>query len=71
MGAFPAVCCPPSTHQQVIAGKDKGTVAEVEKVNPTRGMIVVKGVNVKVCVRERMVVAVEETGSQPYVCPSA
>jgi len=33
---------------QVVAGKDKGTVAEVEKVLPTRGMIVVKGVNVKV-----------------------
>ena len=33
---------------QVIAGADKGTVAEVEKVIPTRGMIVVKGVNVKV-----------------------
>lgn len=33
---------------QVIAGKDKGTVAEVEKVIPNRGMIVVKGVNVKV-----------------------
>ena len=37
-------CC------QVIAGNDKGSVAEVERVIPTRGMIVVKGVNVKVCV---------------------
>lgn len=35
-------------HAQVIAGKDKGTVAEVERVIPNRGMIVVKGVNVKV-----------------------
>lgn len=35
-------CC------QVIAGKDKGTVAEIERVVPTRGMVVVKGVNVKV-----------------------
>lgn len=33
---------------QVIAGKDKGTIAEVEKVVPTRGLIVVKGVNIKV-----------------------
>jgi len=33
---------------QVIAGSDKGTVAEVEKVLPAKGMIVVKGVNVKV-----------------------
>lgn len=32
---------------QVIAGSDKGTVAEVEKVLPAKGMIVVKGVNVK------------------------
>jgi ribosomal protein L24 len=29
----------------VIAGKDKGTVAEVEKVLASRGLIVVKGVN--------------------------
>ena len=34
----------------MIAGNDKGSVAEVERVIPTRGMIVVKGVNVKVCV---------------------
>lgn len=47
-GPHPVVCCP--RHQQVIAGKDKGTVAEIEKVLPTRGMVVVKGVNVKVCV---------------------
>eukprot|EP00775_Hariotina_reticulata_P013593 gene13593-13718_t len=33
---------------QVIAGSDKGTVAEVEKVIPTRGLIVVKGVNISV-----------------------
>jgi ribosomal protein L24 len=32
----------------VIAGKDKGTVAEIERVIPTRGMVVVKGVNIKV-----------------------
>jgi ribosomal protein L24 len=32
----------------VVAGKDKGTVAEVEKVIPTRGMVVIKGVNVTV-----------------------
>lgn len=36
---------------QVIAGSDKGTVAEVEKVLPAKGMIVVKGVNVKVRTR--------------------
>lgn len=40
--------CACAWHMQVIAGADKGTVAEVEKVIPTRGMIVVKGVNVKV-----------------------
>eukprot|EP00882_Tetradesmus_deserticola_P005828 GHRQ01006135.1.p1 GENE.GHRQ01006135.1~~GHRQ01006135.1.p1 ORF type:complete len:200 (+),score=111.38 GHRQ01006135.1:103-702(+) len=33
---------------QVISGKDKGTVAEVEKVISTRGMVVVKGVNITV-----------------------
>ncbi|KAF6258527.1 translation protein SH3-like domain-containing protein [Scenedesmus sp. NREL 46B-D3] len=33
---------------QVISGKDKGTVAEVEKVIATRGMVVVKGVNITV-----------------------
>ncbi|WIA41560.1 hypothetical protein OEZ86_008926 [Tetradesmus obliquus] len=33
---------------QVVSGKDKGTVAEVEKVISTRGMVVVKGVNITV-----------------------
>ncbi|KAF8056755.1 RPL24 [Scenedesmus sp. PABB004] len=33
---------------QVVAGKDKGTVAEVEKVIATRGLVVVKGVNITV-----------------------
>jgi len=32
---------------QVIAGKDKGTVAEVEKVDTSHGLITVKGVNIK------------------------
>lgn len=33
---------------QVVAGKDKGTVAEIEKVISTRGLVVVKGVNITV-----------------------
>lgn len=43
-----ASSCPCVSYTQVIAGKDKGTVAEIEKVLPTKGMVVVKGVNVKV-----------------------
>eukprot|EP00879_Flechtneria_rotunda_P000892 GHRR01001019.1.p1 GENE.GHRR01001019.1~~GHRR01001019.1.p1 ORF type:complete len:199 (+),score=84.17 GHRR01001019.1:214-810(+) len=31
---------------QVVAGKDKGTVAEIEKVIPKKGLVVVKGVNI-------------------------
>ncbi|KAI8464365.1 MAG: plastid ribosomal protein L24 [Monoraphidium minutum] len=33
---------------QVIAGEDKGTVGEVEKVLTKRGLVVIKGVNIKV-----------------------
>jgi hypothetical protein len=52
----------------VIAGKDKGTVAEIEKVLPSRGMVVVKGVNVKV--RKRDILSVSFGGqSGETVCP--
>jgi len=41
---------PPITSQprQVIAGEDKGAVGEVEKVLTKRGLVVIKGVNIKV-----------------------
>jgi ribosomal protein L24 len=32
----------------VIAGDDKGAVGEVEKVLTKRGLVVIKGVNIKV-----------------------
>ncbi len=32
---------------QVIAGKDKGTVAEIERVLTKKGEVIVKGVNIK------------------------
>lgn len=44
----------PHPSPQVIAGEDKGTVGEIEKVLTKKGLVVVKGVNIKVGITAMM-----------------